>query len=103
MAGTARKNGRTGGWLSHFIAKLLKPWEREGPLSPDSGPLLCVRAVFFVAYFSTRTPLNFLAAFLALPGFLPAMNSPDDLSRLVQPEAPPTDALDRARPQKAAN
>lgn len=61
--------------------------------SPMSYSGVCsYRAVFralFAAFFSTRTPLNFLPAFLALPGFLTATNSPDDLSRLVQAEAPP--------------
>jgi hypothetical protein len=35
-------------------------------------------------FLSTRTPLNFLAAFLLLAGFFTAMNSPDVLLRLVQ-------------------
>lgn len=47
-------------------------------------------AFFFAAFFSMCTPLNFLAACLALRGRFSAMNSPDDLLRLVQADAPPS-------------
>jgi hypothetical protein len=48
---------------------------------------------FLAAFFSTRTPLNFLAAFFFLPGRFSAMNSPESLLRVAHADAPPSVAF----------
>src|SRR6185369_2022203 len=64
---------------------------RFGSLAQRRPPARAV--LFFPALFSTRTPLNFFAAFFFPAGFLTAMNSPDFLLRLVHAVAPPRLAL----------
>jgi hypothetical protein len=53
-----------------------------------------LRGTYLAArFFSTRTPLNFLAAFFFFPDRFNAMNSPEVRSRLVQADAPPSAVL----------
>jgi hypothetical protein len=47
----------------------------------------------FAADLSTRTPLNFFAAFFFLPGRFKAINSPEFLLRLVHALVPPNVVL----------
>jgi hypothetical protein len=50
--------------------------------APRTGALFAA----YIALFSRRPPLNFLAAFFFAAGFFTAMNSPDVSLRLVHAE-----------------